>query len=75
LRSYCIAAEPKEKKKRNLGIFPPGFREAIEQARDSDEIRRYIVDLIASLTERQAIDTFRRLTGVSSGSVLDYIVR
>jgi len=62
----------------DLTIFPAGFREAIEQAlaaKTDDapaQVRRIIVDYIAGMTESQAVSLYRRLTGVSFGSILDY---
>jgi len=57
-------------------LFPEGYREQLElRARDasgsSDEQTRVVIDLVASMTEQQAIRTYHKLTGVSLGSVLD----
>ena len=56
-------------------LFPAYYREAIEEA-DNDEkrIRRTVVDLIAGMTEAQALAMHNRLTGVSVGSGLEEIV-
>jgi dGTPase len=60
----------------DLDLFPPFFRDSIEDAAgDNKLIRRTVVDLIAGMTELQALTMFRRLTGVSPGSGLDEIVR
>lgn len=60
---------------RNLSIFPAGFREALENT-DGDwekNCRRIVVDLIAGMSEREAIIMHNRLTGAAPGSVLDYV--
>ncbi|HET7208162.1 MAG TPA: dNTP triphosphohydrolase [Terriglobales bacterium] len=66
-------------KRRDFTIFPAGFREALEdlsgpQREFEANARRIVVDLIAGMTEKQAINMFHRLTGVSLGSVLDHLV-
>jgi|SRR5580704_19482108 dGTPase len=58
---------------KNLSIFPHSCRENVANADGSATLVRLIADLIAGLTERQAIKLHRRLTGVSLGLVLDHI--
>jgi dGTPase len=62
---------------RTWNLFPPLYREELVRISDgadgADERARLVVDLIASMTERQAGHMFERLTGSSSGSVLDRI--
>jgi dGTPase len=56
-------------------LFPAYYREAIEDAKgDEKQIRRTVVDLIAGMTENQALAMYSRLIGVSVGSGLDDIV-
>jgi dGTPase len=56
-------------------LFPAYYREAIEEA-DNDEkrLKRTVVDLIAGMTEAQALAMHNRLVGVSVGSGLEEIV-
>jgi len=55
-------------------VFPFGSREQLE-ASDSPQARsRIVVDLIASMTEAQAIQMYQRLTGTSQSSMLLPIV-
>lgn len=64
---YREAAESK-----NLGIFPPYYRDAIEESiKDEKAVRRTVVDLIAGMTEVQALEVHNRLVGVSLGSGLE----
>jgi len=61
---------------RRWTMFPAGYREElhrIEQCGTEMEIERVrtVIDLIASMTEQQALKMYQRLTGVSLGSVLD----
>lgn len=57
-------------------IFPIGYEEELarveSEGRDKDgERARVVTDFIASMTEQQALDMYRRITGTSLGSVLD----
>jgi dGTPase len=64
----------RDAKWRNL--FPAYFREAIEEANgDEKQIKRTVIDLIAGMTEDQALAMYNRLIGVSVGSGLEDIVR
>jgi dGTPase len=57
---------------KNLGIFPPYYRDAIEESgNDLNAIRRTVVDLVAGMTEVQALEVHNRLIGVSLGSGLE----
>ena len=62
-------------------IFPTAFREQVDDLEklhpdDSDEGRiRLVTDLLASLTENQAMSMYQRLSGTNLGTVLDMIVR
>ncbi len=61
---------------KSFDVFPAGIREELldihKAARPTlkQELTRMVIDLIASLTEEQAIDAYHRLTGVSLGSAL-----
>ena len=58
-------------------LFPWGYRERLEAVTSGDvqNVRKRIaVDYIASMTEQQAIDMHRRITGANPGSALDPIV-
>ena len=67
--------------KRQLDIFPPSSRERIEDLTASgqngakEEMVRVVADLLAGLTEHQAISLYQRLTGLWLGTVMDTIVR
>lgn len=64
-------------------VLPASSREQVEvvfaevtNARDRERaLTRIVVDLIAGMTERHAVDMHHRLTGVSLGSVLEHIGR
>ena len=62
-------------------IFPPGHRELVaqlnqdSQANTKEQRVRLVTDLIAGMTENQAITMYQRLTGTSLGTVLDTIIR
>jgi dGTPase len=70
---YSTAATDKGKQ-RNLAIFPPYYQERLRAAGDDDERKRICVDLVAGMTEKQAIATYLRLTGVSLGSGLEELL-
>ena len=73
---FSDASESKQ-----LDIFPVSYRERMEALlRDGQygikqERIRIVADLLAGMTEQQAVDVYQRLTGVSLGTVLDTIVR
>ena len=52
-------------------MLPVSMREAIA---DGAPPLRAAADAVASLTERQAVVLWQRLTGVSQGTLLDYPV-
>lgn len=65
-----------------LHVLPASSREQVESLEDmagSTEreraLTRIVVDLIASMTEKHALEMHHRLTGVSLGSALDQIGR
>jgi dGTP triphosphohydrolase len=49
-------------------IFPPYFREKLQQATNESERLRTVADYVASLSESQAINLNQRLTGQALGS-------
>ncbi len=57
------------------GIFPHAYRELIEEASSAREVTRLVTDMIAGMTEQQAVNIHRKLTGVALGSLLDPLVR
>ena len=65
----------------SLGVFPMGYRERLEELRESgrsdtkEDRARIVADLIAGMTEQEAVAMYHRLTGVSLGTVMNGIVR
>lgn len=59
--------------KRSQHLFPPFYRKALERSANDQEKKRVVVDLIAGMTEEQALAMYARLTGVSVGSGLEQI--
>lgn len=55
-------------------IFPFGYRERLETTGSTAERSRIVIDLIASMTEPQAVQMYQRLTGTSQSSMLLQIV-
>jgi dGTPase len=56
-------------------IFPAYYRERLEEAPNDDtEKRRICVDLLAAMTETQAINVHHRLTGSVLGSALEDVL-
>ena len=54
-----------------LRLFPPFEQQRLREARTEPARLRIIVDYIAGMTEERAIELHRRLSGISSGSLLD----
>jgi dGTPase len=59
----------------DFGIFPASAteeaRRVVEHGRTRGQQVRFVVDIVAGMTEKQAIKVHRRLTGVDFGSFLD----
>lgn len=61
----------------DLSVFPSSSRMQIEEARDrggdtaKHEVTRIVADLIASMTEQQALRIHQKLTGIAPGSGMD----
>jgi dGTPase len=57
-------------------VFPLYYRQALEDAeqRDDKTTRRTVIDLIAGMTEEQALAVHNRLVGVSLGSGLEELL-
>lgn len=61
--------------KKPSGILPIFFRDQLRTAGLSDaEKKRTAIDLVSSMTERQAIDLFQRLEGISVAAGFDKVV-
>ena len=54
-------------------IFPAFYRERLDDANEGEK-KRICVDLIAGLTENQAANIYRRLTGSALGSALEDVL-
>lgn len=59
--------------KRDLHLFPPYYSQALEDAGNDQEKKRVVVDLIAGMTEEQALAMHNRLAGISADSGLEQI--
>lgn len=60
-----------EPSKRNLEIFPFAVRDEVESAAgDRCRVARVVTDLIGSMTERQVVEIYQRMSGVALGSIL-----
>jgi len=60
----------------DLTVFPSADRERIERLKNPDHAnaKRYVADCIASMSEDQVVETYRRLTGQTLGSVVDPVL-
>lgn len=70
---FTIYAEA-SKNEKTRDIFPTFYRERLREAPGEAETIRTCVDLVASMTESQAIAMHARLTGSSHGSGLQEIL-
>jgi dGTPase len=68
---YCDAVGDRER----WQLFPLGQRELIPLVAEEHARLRLATDFVASLTEQMAYELHHRLTGVSSGSILDAAAR
>jgi dGTPase len=60
--------------KRAHHLFPPYYRGALSDSSSDQAKKRVVVDLIAGMTEEQALAMHNRLTGISPGSGLEQIL-
>jgi dGTPase len=67
---YATAAFSSKNNKKEWRVFPDFFREKLEAAESDEEKLRVVADVIASMSEAQALETHQRLTGLSLGSAL-----
>jgi dGTPase len=61
--------------KGDVRIIPPAFRHRVEKDMTDGARSHLALDLVSSLTERDAIELYRRMTGVAPGSLLDSAAR
>jgi dGTPase len=59
----------------DVRIIPPAFRHRVEKNMTDGARTHLALDLVSSLTERDAIELYRRMTGVAPGSLLDAAAR
>ncbi len=60
--------------KRDWQIFPTIYQELLETSPQDIDRVRLVTDLIASMSETQVITMYQRLTGLSTGSVMDPVL-
>jgi dGTPase len=72
---YLFNAFLQETRRSPSRLLPPYYRERLKKVQDTpSEVRRVVVDLIAGMTESQALLTYQRLNGIVHGSALDKLV-
>ena len=74
---FDILYEAVQPTSKNSGLIPPPFSDILKKISGSAkrERARLVADLIASMTEQQALVFHQRLTGIAPGSVRDLIIR
>ncbi len=79
IRTLFLSFERFSRKRSDWTKFPERFREQLEAIREGDSAdtrarRRIVADLVASMTERQALTMYQRLLATSPGSALDRLL-
>lgn len=64
---YMAATEPGG----DRGILPAAYQSRLVPGADEIQRCRLVTDLVASLSERAAVELYRRMSGITSGSVID----
>lgn len=64
---YFAATEPSGDRR----LLPAAYRARLRDDDSTHGRARLVTDLVAGMTERSALELYRRMTGVTSGSVLD----
>jgi len=67
---YLRAANAEE----NWSIFPSYYREELQDAANATERKRIVVDLIAGMTEPQAVEAYKQSLGAWPG-LLQQVIR
>jgi dGTPase len=57
------------------GAIPSRWRDDLKTAHDHNDKVRLVADMVAGMTEQEAMDMYRRLYGIDAGSVLDPIIQ
>ncbi|HXJ94555.1 MAG TPA: dNTP triphosphohydrolase [Terriglobia bacterium] len=76
---YLYKVFMQETKKSPSKLLPPYYRERLSEVLQNDgvsepRVKRIVIDLIAGMTEAQAIAVYQRLNGIVIGSALDNIL-
>jgi dGTPase len=72
---YLYAVFRNEAKRRPTSLLPPYYRDRLKEIPSGDlREKRVVVDLIAGMTEAQAIAVYHRLNGIVVGSGLDKVL-
>lgn len=71
VQSFYEAAFKEPKK---LDLLPNLFKQLIASDEDGESKKRLIIDLVAGLTDQQALDLFHRLSGVHPGSIRNPLI-
>lgn len=72
---YLYTVFRNESKKRPSNLLPPYYRDRLQGVPSGDlREKRFVIDLIAGMTEAQAIGVYQRLNGIVVGSALDRVL-
>ena len=72
---YLYVVFRNESRKRPSNLLPPYYRDRLKQIPPGDlQEKRLVIDLIAGMTETQAIAVYQRLNGIVMGSALDKVL-
>lgn len=75
LFQHFFAAAKEAAEKGDSSLLPPGWRDRATESSEADGTHRArtAADIVSSLTEQEAVMLFRRLSGFTSGSILDWL--
>lgn len=72
---YLYATFRTEARRRPSSLLPPYYRERLGTISSGDrQEKRVVIDLIAGMTEAQAVAVYQRLNGIVLGSALDRVL-
>src|SRR5204863_4473779 len=74
---FNILFEAVQPNSKNKGLIPAPFSDSLRDIKRSSQRPRgrLVADLIASMTEQQAVSLYQRLVGLVPGSIRDLIIR
>ncbi len=74
LETFKKAMEGKLKDSNRDGMIPNLFKDKLDEEKSDESRNRLVVDMVAGLTDQQALELFHRFSGIHPGSIRNPII-